>query len=104
MTVAELDARISSRELSEWMAYETVTGPLAHRRGDIQAATVAAVVANSQKSKRAKKSKISDFVIDYDKRRRGRSAGPHELLAKLRSATRRMGGTVGEKGGRGGDD
>src|SRR3546814_10930115 len=54
-TVAELDVRMSSSELTEWMVYEKITGPLGRRRGDIQAATIAATIANANRSKKSKK-------------------------------------------------
>lgn len=54
MPVRELLARTSGRELAEWMAFERLTGPLDGRlRGDVQAAIVAATVANSQRAKGA---------------------------------------------------
>ena len=53
MTVGELLARMSSRELTEWAAYETVHGPLGPRRDDFLAALVAHTIAavNSEKGK-----------------------------------------------------
>lgn len=65
--MAELLARISSSELSEWMAYERLTGPLGDRRGDLQAAIVAAVVANANRSK-GRALTPNDFVPVWDKR------------------------------------
>src|SRR3546814_16731001 len=60
-TVAELDVRMSSSELTEWMVYEKITGPLGRRRGDIQAATIAATIANANRSKKSKKAQTSEL-------------------------------------------
>lgn len=45
MTVGELLSRISSRELTEWMAYYSQE-PFGEVRGDLQSAIVAAMIAN----------------------------------------------------------
>ena len=94
MPVRELLARISSRELTEWMAYERVTGPLDSRlRGDISAGIIAATVANSFGSK--KKLKPSDFLPRWFKRRKT----PDEIWAEVVKATAAFGGTINKKGG-----
>lgn len=67
MPVQEMLERTSSRELSEWQAYEKVTGPLGQERDDTLAALVALVVANSAGSK--KKLKLSDFLPTWDRPR-----------------------------------
>src|SRR3546814_8958689 len=81
-TVAELDVRMSSSELTEWMVYEKITGPLGRRRGDSQAATIAATIANANRSKKSKKAQISDFLIQYE--RAGQRKTGRELLATIR--------------------
>jgi len=69
MPVAELLARTSSRELSEWLAYERVTGPLDIRlRTEISAGIIAATVANSNGAKR--RAKPSDFLPTWFKRKK----------------------------------
>lgn len=89
MPVAELLARTSSRELSEWMAYEKLTGPLDSRlRGDISAAIVASTVANANGSK--KKLKPSDFVPRWFKRKRT----PEEIWREVMKANAALGGSV----------
>ena len=45
MTVAELGERMSSRELSEWMAYSTLE-PFGEERADLRSGIVAATIAN----------------------------------------------------------
>lgn len=88
MTVAELDYRMGSAELTEWMAYENMTGPLGRRRHDIQAATIAATIANANRGKGGRKAKISDFLVSY-----GRQAStPEQMLEKIKNINRAMGG------------
>ncbi|MFD3573844.1 hypothetical protein [Streptomyces sp. NPDC058644] len=82
---------MSSRELTEWMAYERITGPLdARLRGDISAAIVAATVANSQGAK--KKAKPSDFIPTWFKRRKT----PEEVWQEVLKANSALGGTVND--------
>lgn len=88
MTVADLDARLSSSELTEWIAYERMTGPLGLRRHDIQAATIAATIANANRSKGGKRFKISDFLVPWGRKKRD----PRELLAMVKEMNRNLGG------------
>jgi len=84
-------ARMSSRELSEWMAYEKITGPLDDRlRGDISAGIVAATVSNSAGAKR--KVKPSDFIPTWFKRKRSVS----EIWAEVVKANAALGGSYTE--------
>lgn len=87
MTVATLENSLSSYELTEWMAHERINGPLGARRGDMQAATVAWVVANANRGK-GKKFKITDFLIPYDRQKRS----GRELLAAVKEMNKSMGG------------
>ena len=69
MPVRELLARTTSRELSEWMAYEKVTGPLDLRlRTEIAASIVAATVHNASGTKT--RAKAADFMPTWFRRRR----------------------------------
>lgn len=88
MTVADLDSRLGSSELTEWIAYENLSGPLGARRGDIQAATIAATIANGNRGK-GRKFKLSDFLIPYGKQER---KSPMELLAMIKGLNKSMGG------------
>ncbi|MFH8369201.1 hypothetical protein [Streptomyces sp. NPDC018031] len=90
MTVAELLSRISSRELTEWAAYEQLTGPLGGRRGDIQAAIIAATVANSQRS-RGRRAEPADFLPRWG---RPRVMTPEAMWAAAVQATTALGGTI----------
>lgn len=76
---------MSSSELTEWMVYEKITGPLGRRRGDIQAAMIAATIANVNRPKNTKKAQISDFLIDYERVSRRKTG--RELLGTLRDIT-----------------
>lgn len=99
MTVADLDARMGSAELTEWMAVERITGPFGRRRADIQAAIVAATVANSNRGKGGKRFKVSDFLLPYGVERKG----PEEMLAAIRGINQSMGGVERGPRGRGED-
>ncbi|MEV6174876.1 DUF4035 domain-containing protein [Streptomyces sp. NPDC051954] len=87
MTVADLDSRLGSSELTEWMAYEKITGPLGRRRHDIQAATIASTIANANRGK-GKKFEVKDFVPTYGLERQR----PQDMLAAIRGINRSMGG------------
>ena len=88
MTVADLENRLSSSELTEWMAYEKMTGPLGRKRADIQAATVASAIANANRGKGGRKFTIEDFIPQYD----GGHKTPQQMLAIVRGLNRAMGG------------
>lgn len=82
-------AGMSSLELSEWMAYEKITGPLDERlRGDISAGIVAATVANSASSK--SKLKPSDFLPAWFRRKKK----PEEIWQDVLKANAALGGSV----------
>jgi len=89
MTVHELLARTSSHELSEWLAYERITGPLdARLRGDIQASIVAATVANAASDR--PRAKPADFMPEWGKRKKT----PQEMWAAVVQANANLGGSV----------
>lgn len=84
-------ADMSSRELTEWQAYERVTGPLdARLRGDISAGIIAATVANSGGAK--KKAKPADFIPSWFKRRKT----PEQLWKDVMAANAALGGAVNQ--------
>jgi hypothetical protein len=89
MSIDEVLGKHSSRQLTEWMAYERITGPLdARLRGDISAGIVAATVANANGAKR--KLKPSDFVPTWFKRKKT----PQEIWQDVMQANTALGGTV----------
>lgn len=61
--------RISSRELSEWMIFDSVE-PIGDRRSDWQFAMLAAMIANvnRDRKKRSQPYTPNDFVPDFEKR------------------------------------
>lgn len=89
MTVAELLERIGSRELAEWAAYEKITGPLGRRRSDIQAAIIAATVANANRGK-GRAPKPADFLPQWDKQPKTAD----QLWHKAQQLNAAMGGTT----------
>lgn len=83
MTVEGLLARISSRELAEWAAFEQEFGPLGLERGDWQAAQVAQAIGGDGKTK------LGDVVLRWGRKRRQTGA---EQLAIFRALASRGGG------------
>lgn len=83
MPVGVMLASMSSRELSEWMAYYELE-PFGEGRADLRAGTVAAVVARSAGSKSAKP---SDFMPDFE---RDQDHDADDLRAKFRALTSRQ--------------
>lgn len=70
MTVAELLARVSSRELSEWMAYAQIE-PFGEERADLRAGVVAATVANTARDpkKRPRPFRADEFMPQFRRKR-----------------------------------
>lgn len=68
MTVAELLDRISSRELSEWMAFDRIE-PVGDRRLDVLAAMVMCLLANVNRNpkKRKKPYQVDEFLPPWAK-------------------------------------
>lgn len=66
MTVAELLSRISSRELSEWMAYAEVE-PFGEERADLRSGIIASTVANTARDpkKRRKPYSADEFMPHF---------------------------------------
>lgn len=96
MTVRELLARTSSLELSEWIAYEQVAGPLGEMRSDYQTAQVLAMLYNVNRGKRQKAKAPEDFMPRWDNAPQARQQQtPEEQLAIVRGMTNRMGRSRG---------
>lgn len=94
MPVRELLARVDSRELAEWMAYEQVTGPLGPERADIHAGIIAAAIHNANTGKRGRKAKPRDFIPRWD-----RAAQTwEEQLAVIRRVNSALGGREVRRG------
>lgn len=78
MTVGELLSRVSSAELTEWMAFDLVD-PFGAERADLRAGIVASTIANVNRGKGKKAYSPKDFMPDY------RPKGTR-LAAKARAA------------------
>ncbi|WP_076784714.1 phage tail assembly protein T [Parafrankia discariae] len=89
MTVGELLARIDSREITAWAAYEQVHGPLGPVRGDYQAALIAATITNMLASKKGVRKKLADFLLEWDHK----PQTWEDQLAAVRSMNKALGGT-----------
>lgn len=88
--------RVTSRELTEWQAYERVAGPLGPARADVQAAIIAATVANANRQK-GKPATPAEFIPAWDQKPTQTVDDMVRIAYALNSA---FGGTVeGESGG-----
>lgn len=84
---------MSSQELADWAVFEQVTGPLDPRvRGDMQAGTIASVVANANRNKGSKTYQPKDFIPEWYRARQTEQ----EQLAIAKAWTKTLGGTVEE--------
>lgn len=88
----EMLARVDSRELSEWAAYERVAGPLGGARGDIQAGIIAATVNNVNRKKGARPATPAKFVPEWGKGLRRQE--PDEMFRQVAAFNRFAGGTT----------
>lgn len=90
---------MTATEYIAWQAYEQRTGVLGQERDDILAALVAERVTTmltaKQKSKRAKKWEISDFIPKWgsQKKTSTQRAAPEEMKKKLLDLNKAFGGT-----------
>jgi hypothetical protein len=66
MTVAELLARISSAELTEWMAFAQLE-PFHTETQYLGPAITTAMIANVNRKKGSKASKVEDFIPDFSR-------------------------------------
>lgn len=89
MTVAELGDRMSSRELSEWMAYYQIE-PWGEERADLRQAMTTSATANllQSQSKHPKWTKPADFMLLSQKQESADSEpSPDDLKAKFLAFT-----------------
>jgi hypothetical protein len=83
MTVEELLRRISSQELSEWMAFYQFE-PFGEERDDLRAGIVASTVANANRDpKKGRALKPQDFMPQFDRERKPQT--PKEIYQAFRS-------------------
>ena len=88
MTVAEMLARISSRELTEWAAYERRAGPLGGRRGDVHMAVVSAAIYNTNRKKGSKAIDPEKLLPVWDNHQ-----SETDMWDSIRAANADLGGT-----------
>ena len=86
MTVGELLARISSRELTEWMVYAQVE-PFGEERGDLRAGIVASTIANVNRDakKRRKPFEPEEFMPKFGKEEGAEGKEPGEVYSVFRT-------------------
>ncbi|MCM2390201.1 phage tail assembly protein T [Streptomyces albipurpureus] len=96
----EVLARHTSAQLTEWMAYERVTGPLGPERLDVLFSILTATVANTARGKGQRAKEPKDFLPEWDQSKPG--PGWEEMLTAVKQMNSRMGGTDLTNGG-GGD-
>lgn len=89
MSIDEVLTKHSAKQLSEWAAYERITGPLGAQRFDLQAGIIAATVANAMSGKA--KAVPADFIPKWDRR----PLSPEELFSKVKQLNAALGGTSG---------
>jgi hypothetical protein len=94
--VPELLASCSSEELTEWIAYEQLTGTIGPERGDVLHGILTATVANTVRGKNRRAARPRDFIPQWA----GKLAQDWtEMLAAVRQANRQLGGDDRTEGG-----
>ncbi|MFX4294106.1 phage tail assembly protein T [Streptomyces bohaiensis] len=73
---------MSSAELTEWIAYEQITGPIGPERGDVLHGVQTAAFVNTQRGKRQKAMQARDFVPRWD---RNFEQSPEDQLALVKA-------------------
>jgi len=89
MTVSELLARVSSRELSEWAAFFTLE-PWPEAKADIRTGIIASTVANTGRDpkKRRRPFKPSEFVPQWEERQEQGWEEQLRIVERLNAAFR----------------
>lgn len=82
MTVDELLSRITAAELSEWMAYNSIS-PVGMARADQRAALIACTLANIHRGKNQQPQKIRDFMLYPEPK-------PKQSLASMQASMQRF--------------
>jgi hypothetical protein len=77
-------------EITEWMAYEQVSGPLGPERMDSLIAMLTATVANTARGKGSTASTPKDFMPKWD---RGARQDWREMLSAVKAYNSQIGGT-----------
>ncbi|MFO7340642.1 MAG: hypothetical protein C0P65_012555, partial [Lysobacteraceae bacterium] len=78
-TAAELEHRLSARELAEWAAYEAVFGPIGPQRLDALAALISYYVVSALGTgKGGRKPRLQDFLPRWGEYREEVRDGEHQ--------------------------
>ena len=101
MTVAEMQERMTSREMSEWQAFDRID-PIGDERQDYGSALVAWMVASAFSGKGARP-KLEDFMPKWEKRVQGQTQ--EEMTAAIMAwANQHNAALKGKEKRRGSDD
>lgn len=89
-------ARITSRELTEWEAYENVAGPIGDERLDQLFGMLQATIANVNRSKRTRPYQTQQFLPRWGKapEAQGPMSG-EDMLRAVKKINRTLGGAGG---------
>ncbi|WP_436772239.1 phage tail assembly protein T [Yinghuangia sp. YIM S09857] len=74
--------------MTEWIAYEQITGPLGPERGDVLHGIQTAAVVNALRGKKGRKARGQDFVPKWDR-------APQDwesMLATVKTMNKALGG------------
>lgn len=83
MTVGELLARVSSRELAEWAAYYALE-PFGDARADLRAGIVASTVANTARDpkKRRQPFQPDEFMPQFRQQKQAQTVEEQQAIAR----------------------
>lgn len=87
---------MSSRELTEWEAYERATGPIGEERLDRLFGMLASVIANVNRTKQQRPFRAEQFIPKWDRDappERAPEMSGDEVLRAVRRAHKAMGGS-----------
>jgi hypothetical protein len=85
-------ADMDSAELTEWMAYEKISGPLGPERIDVLSSIVAATVANTARGKGQRAKEPADFLPEWDQGAEARARDWEQMLTTVKAMNRRLHG------------
>lgn len=85
MSVREAQARISSNEFSEWIAYSRIE-PFGEERADLRSAINTTVLANANRSKGRRAFKVKDFMPRFDTKLEIQSPKHMQAMFRMMSA------------------
>ena len=84
MTVRELLSRVDSRELAEWVAYNSLD-PIGNFRSDLQSGIIASTIANVNRGKNTNPFSPQDFMPVQETK--SKVSSEDEMMATMMRAT-----------------